>query len=140
MDINETNKQRYVQFYKGAINDRNYALVDETVSQDVISHDAFPGQPAGPEGLKQTFSMFHRAFPDLHAEEQIVVAGDDLVAARFLVTGTHKGEFMGQAATGNPISYTEAVFVRFRDGKIVEHWAVADVTALMAAISPAGGN
>jgi predicted ester cyclase len=111
-------------------------LVDETVSPDVISHDAFPGQATGPEGLKQTFAMFHQAFPDLHAKEQVVVADGDLVAARFLVTGTHKGDFMGQAATGNPVSYIEAVFVRFRDGKIVEHWAVADVTALMAAISP----
>jgi predicted ester cyclase len=140
MDGSESNKQRYVTFYRGVINDQNYALVDEMVSPDVISHDAFPGQAGGPEGLKQTFSMFHRAFPDLHAEEQVVVAGEDLVAARFLVTGTHKGDFMGQAATENPISYTEAVFVRFRDGRIVEHWSVADVSALMAAISPDGGT
>ncbi len=140
MNDSDSNKQLYLRFYRGAINDRNYALVDEIVAQTVVSHDAFPGQAAGPEGLKQTFSTFHKAFPDLHAEEQVVVAGGDLVAARFVVTGSHNGEFMGQAATGNPISYTEAVFVRFREGKIVEHWSVADVSGLMAAISPASSQ
>jgi hypothetical protein len=41
----------------------------------------------------------------------------------------------GQEPTGNPIEYAEVIMLRFENGKIVEHRAVADTAGLMAAIS-----
>ena len=77
-------------------------LVDELVAPDVVSHDPFPGQAPGLQGLKQTIAMFHEAFPDLHVEARVVVAGDDLVAAQFQVSGTHEGAFMGNRQPAMP--------------------------------------
>ena len=136
MPEEHSNEARFIRFYTGVMNDKDYRLIDELVAPHVVSHDPFPGQAPGPQGLKQTIAMFHEAFPDLHVEARVVVAGDDLVAAQFQVSGTHQGAFMGQPATGNAIAYAEAVTVRFRDGMIIEHWAVADVAGLMEAISP----
>jgi steroid delta-isomerase-like uncharacterized protein len=133
----ESNRAAYVRFYEGAMNRKDYGVIDEVVAADVVSHDPFPGQKPGAEGLRETLQMFHRAFPDLHAQAEAIVADDDMVAARFRVSGTHQGEFMGQKATGKRVDYAEAVFVRFADGKIVEHWAVADAMALMQGIGAA---
>ena len=62
------------------------------------------------------------------------------MVARVRVTGTHKGEFMGQKATGHALAYPEVVTVRIRDGRIVEHWSVADTAPLREAVGlvPAG--
>lgn len=43
---------------------------------------------------------------------------------------------MGIAPTKKQIEYEEIVIVRFKDGKIIEHWAVADALAIMQQLSP----
>ncbi|MBP2159953.1 MULTISPECIES: ester cyclase [Asticcacaulis] len=136
----QDNKSIYRRFCEQAFNRHDYSVVDELVSPDVVSHDPLPGQPAGAEGLKQTLQVFHTAFPDLHADIEDLIAEDDKVMARVRVTGTHKGEFMGQKATGHALAYPEVVTVRIRDGRIVEHWSVADTAPLREAVGlvPAG--
>ena len=58
----------------------------------------------------------------------------DIVAARTTWRGTHKAEFMGVSATGNPVEFGAIDFVRFRDGKASEHWGQTDAMALMMQI------
>ena len=60
-----------------------------------------------------------------------MIAEDDRVMIKFTVTGTHQAEFMHIPATGNKIAYEEVVILRLKDGKITEHWAVADAMALL---------
>lgn len=110
------------------------STADALLDERLVSHSPFPGQAPGPQGVKDTFALFHRAFPDLHAKLEDLVAEGDKVAGRFIVTGTHRGEFMGRAATGNPVTYEEVVILRFENGRIIEHWAVADALALMQGI------
>lgn len=128
------NKKVFSDLVEKLINRKDYSVVDKLVAEDVVSHDPFPGQPSGPEGLVATFKMFHEAFPDLHAETGELIGEGDKVAGRFTVTGTHRGEFMGFKPTGNPIEYAEVIVLRFADGKIVEHRAVADTAGLMSAV------
>jgi predicted ester cyclase len=63
-----------------------------------------------------------------------LIAEADKVVAYFVVSGTHRGELMGKPATGRRVSYEEVIVLRLRDGKIVEHWAVADALSLMQGI------
>jgi predicted ester cyclase len=97
----------------------------------VVSHSPFPGQKPGAEGLKQAIASFREAFPDLQATAEDLIAEEDKVVGRFTVTGTQRGEFMDIAPTGKKITYDEIVIVRFKDGKIIEHWAVADALAML---------
>jgi predicted ester cyclase len=45
--------------------------------------------------------------------------------------GTHQGEFMGIAPTGQPVSFNAIDVVRIAGGKIVERWSQADNLALL---------
>ena len=44
--------------------------------------------------------MMRRAFPDLQAHIEDIVAAEDKVAVRLRFRGTHRGEFLGIPATG----------------------------------------
>lgn len=72
------------------------------------------------EGFKQMVTMMRTTFPDLHYTIDDMVAEGDWVAARLTCRGTHKNEFMGIQPTGKQVTFTEAAFVRFDDGKEVE--------------------
>jgi predicted ester cyclase len=130
----EQNKAIYRRFYEEFVNEGNDAVADELIATGVVSHSPFPGQAPGSEGVKNTFAMFRAAFPDLHATLEDIIAEDDKVMGRLTVRGTHKGAFMDAQPTGNVVTYEEVVILRFKEGKIVEHWAVADALALMQGI------
>jgi predicted ester cyclase len=134
------NKRTYMRFIERVVNAKDYDEADQIIAGDVISHDPFPGQKPGPAGVKDTFRQFHAAFPDLHAEIKNLIAEDDKVVCHVIATGTHKGEFMGHKPTGNPIRFEEILVLRFESGKVVEHWAVADVLGLMQAVGAARLN
>lgn len=130
----EENKAIYRRFYGEFLNQGNLKTVDEVVAPDVVSHSPFPGQKPGAEGLKEAMITFRQAFPDLKAKAEDIIAENDKVVGRFTVTATHKGDFMGIPATGKQVSYEEIVIVRLQDGKIVEHWSVADTMTMMQEI------
>ena len=45
--------------------------------------------------------------------------------------GTHKGDFLGVAATGRKIHFETVDAMRVQNGKITEHWGVANLYSLM---------
>jgi predicted ester cyclase len=55
----------------------------------------------------------------------------DLEAARVIISGTHRGELMGVAATGKAVEFESIDIIRVEDGKVAEHWGVTDVMSLM---------
>jgi predicted ester cyclase len=71
------------------------------------------------------------AFPDLHFEIEEVVGEGDMVAGRLTVSGTHEGSLMGEPPTGRSVRNSHMHFVRFRDGKAVEHWGVREDLGMM---------
>jgi steroid delta-isomerase-like uncharacterized protein len=128
---NEKNKLVFQRFYEEVLNQGNLDVIDDVVDPNVVSHHPIPGQKPGAAGLKEALAGFKKAFPDLKSVAQDIIAKADKVVGRFTVTGTHQGEFMGYRPTGKQFTYEEIVIVRLKDGKIVEHWAVADVSAMM---------
>lgn len=75
------------------------------------------------EGFKQLVRMVISGLSDLKAEVDLMVAENDLVAARVLAKGIHSGPYMGIPATGNPIQLSDWHYWRFGpNGQIVEHW------------------
>ena len=125
------NKALYRRFFDELLNHKRVEVIDELVAPEVLAHDPFPGQGPGADGLKKAMAAFLQAFPDLKVVAEDMLAEDDKVAARFLVSGTHCGELMGVAPTGKTISFREVGIVRIHDGKIVEHWSVADTLTMM---------
>jgi predicted ester cyclase len=54
--------------------------------------------------------------------------------ARIKAHGTHQGSMMGLPPTGTAISIDVIDVCRFADGKIAEHWGVADRLGMMQQI------
>ena len=108
-------------------------VLDEVMAPGFVEHQAGIS-PATVDGVKRSISSLRAAFPDMTLRiEEIVVSGDE-AWARSTGRGTHRGPFMGLPATGKPFTVTVMDVCRFEDGKMVEHWGVADQLALMAQI------
>ena len=53
------------------------------------------------------------------------------MASRVTMSGTHLGPFQGIPAAGHSFQQEHMHFVRFRDGKAIEHRAVRDDLGMM---------
>ena len=82
--------------------------------------------PRAARRVKQLFAEFRSAFPDWREEIVELVAEGDAVAGRFRCSGTHLGEFLGEAPTGERMEVEEVFFLRAEDGKFVDFWALED--------------
>jgi predicted ester cyclase len=76
--------------------------------------------------VKRLFAEFRSAFPDWREEIVELVAEGDAVASRFRCSGTHLGEFLGEAPTGRHMEVEEVFFLRVEDEKFVNFWALED--------------
>jgi steroid delta-isomerase-like uncharacterized protein len=128
----EENKAIVRRLYEEVHNKGNFVVADELVATNFIDHNASsPEIPPGPEGVKQTFTTFHNAFPDFNVTVEDMVAERDKVVARLTIRGTHKGEFMGIAPTGKQVAIEVIDITRVAEGKIVERWGQADMLGMM---------
>lgn len=98
---------------------------------DVVSRGRRPDEPSGIEGAKQTMLWLASVFSDQRWEFKDLVAEGDIVVCHVTHHGRHTGDLMGIPPTGRTVAYPYVHFVRFRDGKVVEHWSVRDDMTLM---------
>jgi len=105
-------------------------------ASDLISNLAeLPEPQHGRDAWRQGFEMMRRAFPDLQAHIEDIVAAEDKVAVRLRFHGTHRGEFLGIPATGRTIEYVSHEFYRIADGLIAEEWICSDTATLLRQLS-----
>jgi predicted ester cyclase len=104
----------------------NLDAAEELVHPEFVNHEAPPGHPQGPEGLKVTVRWLRGLWGPMHAEIEDVIAEDDKVVARTTVHGRHVGEFLGKPPTGKEFAAKQIHIWRFEDGKVIEHWSVRD--------------
>ena len=100
------------------------------MAADFVMHLAEFPQPLGREAWREGFELIRRAFPDLEAHVDDLVAAGDKVALRLTLRGTHQGEFQGIPATGRTISYVSHEFYRVADGLVAEEWICSDMATL----------
>jgi len=129
------NLERQQQFVKVLQNDGHLDRVEEFVADDAVDHERFPGAPDGPAGVRAVFEAIRTGFPDHDAQVVHMISEGDLVATYKTFTGTHTGDFFGMPATGRRATIRVMDFVRYRDGKVVEHWGVVDQAGLAAQLS-----
>ncbi|MDM7996614.1 MAG: ester cyclase [Acidobacteriota bacterium] len=132
MDI-EKNKQVVREFYEEVFHKRNLDIVDRYMHEDYIQHN--PDADQGRTGFVKFHEGFFAAIPDFRATILQLVAEGDLVYVYNRITGTHTGEgFLNYPPTGNRIEFEAVDMFRLRDGKLCEHWDVADTRALFTQV------
>ena len=93
-----------------------------------------PSRNTKPMSLEETIElvkMLHNAFPDITYSVEELIAEGDKVMSRFIVRGTHKGEYQGIPATGNKIEHSGIMITRIENGKIVEEKEEVDRLGVM---------
>ncbi len=103
----------------------------EVIASDGIEHGARPGEPQGLKGAIRTMRWLGTVFSDQRWEIHQVIGEGDVVVVHASHRGRHTGELMGIPPTGHEVAYEYVHIVRFRDGKVVEHWGVRDDLTLM---------
>jgi steroid delta-isomerase-like uncharacterized protein len=104
----------------------------DLLADDFVEHEVAPGLEPTKAGVKEFFTMYIAAFPDLHFEPEDVLSSGDKVVARVRASGTNTGDFMGMPATGKSVSVQGIDIIRFGDdGLAHEHWGVFDALAMM---------
>ena len=92
--------------------------------EEAIVDDLFA--PRAARRVKRLFAEFRSAFPDWHEEIVELVAEGNTVAGRFKCSGTHLGEFLGEAPTGKRMEVEEVFFLRAEAGRFMDFWALED--------------
>ncbi|MCI0707073.1 MAG: ester cyclase [Ignavibacteriae bacterium] len=107
------------------------SVLEKFLSEKYIEHSLPPGMPQGAASAQMMAMMFKHAFPDLAIAIEDQIAEGDKVVSRVVLTGTNTGPFMEMPATNQQIRMTGIRIDRIANGKIVEHWAVADQMSMM---------
>jgi steroid delta-isomerase-like uncharacterized protein len=118
----------------------NFELFDELFADDFRDHTPQPGRTPDKAGARQLYEVLRAAFPDFHADIHWQAADGNLVTTYKTYHGTHEGEFFGIAPTGRKIQFETVDAMRVVDGKITEHWGVANLFSLMEQLGALGGT
>lgn len=134
------NKQAMLRFLE-FINTASESLAVELISPEAIFHVPGRNDPMrGPSGYLEIIGMMRSGFPDIQWSMEDTVAERDTVAARFLMRGTHQGNFFGVAPTGAKIVAQAMNFYRWSNGQLIEEWGQPDLFGLMAQITNASAK
>ena len=112
------------------LNDSKFGLLDELLAPEFVDRSPQPGVPPTREGLKQSAMTLKTAFPDLHYVIEDAILSGDRIVHRLTATGTMKGDFMGMPATGKRATWTEIHIGKGINGRLTEHWGLADQQAI----------
>jgi len=138
----EENKAIARRWYEEGINGHNLNIFDELFALDFAEH--MPARPATQrrEEARPGLAASFAALPDLHVAIEDMIAEGDKVVARYTSHGTQTGGLMGIPATGKSFTTTAIDILRFKDGKIVEHWLESDQLGMMQQLGviPAPGQ
>jgi predicted ester cyclase len=107
----------------------NEAVCDDIVSPAMVEHQR--GLKPGIEGAKETIRTLHEWFSEFELTIDDLVAQGDQVWIRATGRGLNTGSILGRPPTGRRSEITVFDQVRFRDGKMVEHWGVPDQLGML---------
>jgi steroid delta-isomerase-like uncharacterized protein len=129
---NEANIQ-LLQESLEALNSRDADRFMATIHEEVTwSLDASKEPIAGKKGLRAVIEAMIAAMPDMNYElQQILGADDDHVIIRYVLRGTHEGEFMGIAPTHHKVKMHGCVISKIKDGKRYQMWQYASGPGLL---------
>ena len=107
------------RYFEDLFNAGQLLVADEILDPEI----SFVG-PITPDGIhgldafKRFAQAWYRGFPDRHFELVQEWVDADRVATLFHITGTHQGESLSQAGTGNVVDVRAMNFFRIGGGKV----------------------
>jgi steroid delta-isomerase-like uncharacterized protein len=118
------------------------AVIDQMIAPQTPARGLAQGGRTlvGPAAFKEFYRPMRAAFPDIHVTvDDVVVEGDQSVC-RLTAHATHTGDGLGVPPTGRRISFTAIVWLRWKDGQVVDGWNEFDSARLMGQIAGDGAG
>jgi steroid delta-isomerase-like uncharacterized protein len=131
MDEQARNKALMRRFYEELWSGGNLDAIPDLLAEDFVDYGTPAGETSGREALAALVVSWRTGFPDMTETVEDLIAEGDKVVGRFLMRGTHRGEFMGVAPTGRSVTMRGIDVIRFADGKISEFWYAEQMLELM---------
>jgi predicted ester cyclase len=125
-----TNEQIFRILIEEGFSKGDVAVFDTYTSPAFVEHQHGFASPDA-EGVKKAIKNLHFAFPDFSLTIEDLVTDGDTVWGRMTGRGTHERPFGPLPETGRKFEITVIDIMKFANGKLVEHWGVADRLSLM---------
>jgi steroid delta-isomerase-like uncharacterized protein len=135
----EGNKRIVRRFIEDIFLRRDFAAVDELLTDDFTAHTWGP-MPPGRDGLKEAITRVSAGVSDARMTVEDVIAEGDRVAVRLTSSAVQSGEFMGISPSGKRYEIGEIHIFRLRDGRVAEHWHQADFVGMMRQLGAMPGG
>jgi len=116
--MSDENKEVVRRFFR-ELNAGNLDVIDELFAD-----------PDRAARIKRGTTVYATAFPDMHLSIEELIAEDDKVFCRSIITGTQDGEIKGIAPTGRQVSIDNAEVYRLEGGRFVSYWCQLDVAGM----------
>ncbi len=121
--------------YIACLNRQDWSVLGQFVDDDV----RYNASLVRLNGYRAMLENDYRQIPDLHFNIALLIADADHIAARLDFNCSPVGMFLGLAVNGRTVQFSENVFYRFREGRVVEVWSVIDKAAIERQL-PSGGE
>ena len=124
------------RYFTDVMNTGNLDRLAELVAPDITIHmPAMPHPVRGQEALRHLIVQWRAAFPDVCYVPERQAGDQNLAAIRWVMTATHKGDYLHFVATGNSIQLQGVSIFRLQDGQIAEMWFNQNDLGLIEQIS-----
>lgn len=127
--MKQTNKELFRRSIE-SLNNRDQGAFAETHTEDVVLHDHDKDLHGIEAAIEHEWTIYE-AFPDMEYSLEHILAEDDLVAGRWIVSGTHEGEFEGIPPTGKDVEVPASGLFQVENEKISEVWLTYDRLGLL---------
>jgi len=136
------NKAIVRRLYDEVWNKRKLDIVAQIISPSHALLDPFAsGSQVGPESYRRRVLELTSSFPDLRFTLDDVIAEKDKVVVLWVISGTHKGDFMNIPPTGKKVSVEGITIHYIRGGKILDsnaRWDAMGLLRQVGALPPLG--
>jgi predicted ester cyclase len=108
--------------------------------EDVTLYGYAPA-PMDKSAVRGFYEGIGAGLPNSQIELTDTFGDGDRIVARFVQRGRHEGPLLGVSATGRDVEINGITILAFREGKVVERWASADMLGLLVqvgAVPPPG--
>ncbi len=122
-----TNKAVCRRHYEEVLSNKKLEVIDEIYADQVAYGDE---QSMPREQFKMLAKASTTAFPDLKVEVHSQIAEGDYVVTRWSASGTHLGDFMGNAPTGKKVKIKAIHIHQVEGGRICHLWEEIDLLSI----------
>jgi steroid delta-isomerase-like uncharacterized protein len=123
-----------IQRFDDMFNMPDMSIADEILAPLFVAH--VPLMPTlNRAHFKSFIESFYDAFPDFGLEINDSIMTNERLVLRLTFCGTHDGDFLGIATTGQEVLISGMSIFQIENGLIVENWMEMDIFGAIRQIS-----